>query len=67
MFLLRDFPGRERLWGGDAGFDSKDGIATISTIRARQDRKSFESKLSVKPRHETDMMDNHYKTSMQVK
>jgi hypothetical protein len=27
----------------------------------------FESKVSVRPLHKTDMMDNHYKTSMLVK
>jgi len=67
MFLLRDVPGRERLRGGDAGFDAKEGVATFSTLRVRRHRKSFESRLSVRPRQETDMMDNHYKTSMNVK
>jgi hypothetical protein len=53
------FRGRERLRGGDAGFDAKEGVATFSTLRARRHRKSFESRLSVKPRHETNILDNH--------
>jgi hypothetical protein len=66
MVLLRDVPG-ERLRGGDAGFDAKEGVAMFSTIRAWQHRKYFESRFSVKWCHETNILDNHYKTSISIK
>jgi len=61
------FPGGQHL-GRDAGFDPKaGGEDALVKIRERRRLESFESRLSVRPCHETGMVDNHYKTSLRIK
>jgi len=59
--------GQGASWEGTPDFDPREGVVAVVEIRERVAPEIFESRLSVRPVHKTDMMDNHYKTSMLVK
>jgi hypothetical protein len=68
MVLLRGLPG----WEGASGEGSpvsmrKSTLPGFNASGAGDVGDSFESMISVCARHQIDMMDNHYKTSMLVK
>jgi len=61
------FSGGQHLGEGTPGSIRRRATRAVVKIRERWRLESFESRLSVSRRHETDMVDNHYKTSKSVK
>jgi len=66
MILLRDFRAGS-VSGRGRRIRFEEGVARLVWIRERRHQKTFESEVSVIPSHKTDMLDNHYKTSIGIK